>query len=235
MTGGVSRLTWMPAFAAGAAGAAAAEMAVGLLLYVRGGFMGALTLVLCVEMAALAAGLWSAPRDSAPPWAGVRRAWFLLVLAHGAGAAVAASWEALGGLSSSWLYRGMGLAFLGAVPLYGTGLVLGASGSDGGNGRGPTGAAAAMGAAVGFAMVGLGRGSLLIAPFSYVAGVVVVSAGALVQNRILRARAVQWIDWAQQGSAGGGSLGFVPQQPAAPGAETLRAKQDPPPAPGTMR
>src|SRR5688500_17629445 len=75
-----SRLTWLPAALAGAAGAASAELAVGLLLYVRGGFLGALTLILCAEAAALAFGLWSAPRDGDRPWSGVRRAWFVLLL-----------------------------------------------------------------------------------------------------------------------------------------------------------
>ena len=204
-------MSWIPPFAVGVAGAAAAEVALGLLLYVPGGFLGALTLVLCVEMASLAAGLWSAPRDVAPPWSGVRRAWFLLLLTYVAGAVTAAGWEVLGGLASSRLSRGLGLAFLGAFPLYGTGLVLGASGSDEGDWSLRTGVPAVIGAAVGFAMVGLGRGGLSIAPFSYVAGVVVVAAGFLVQGRVLGEKEDQWREWAERGTAGDGPPGFASQ------------------------
>jgi hypothetical protein len=185
-------------------------MALGLLLYVRGGFLGALTVVLCVEMAALAAGFWSAPRDNAPPWGGVRRAWFLLLMTYVAGAVVATSWEALEGLSASWVSRGIGLAFLGALPMYGTGLVLGVA--DPGE-SGHRGAAAALGAAAGFAVIGLARSSLQLAPFSYVAAVVVVAAGALVQSRVLGARELEWREWAERGT----SRDDHRPDPAAPG------------------
>ena len=225
-------MSWVPPFAVGVAGAAAAEVALGLLLYAPGGFLGALTLILCVEMAALAAGLWSAPREVAPTWVGVRRAWFLLLLTYVAGAVTAAGWEVLGGLASSRLSRGLGLAFLGAFPLYGTGLVLGASGSGEGDWSVRIGVPAVIGAAVGFAMVGLGRGGLSIAPFSYVAGVVVVAVGSLVQSRILGERDDQWREWAERGTAGDGPPGLAPQAPAASAPETLRARHDPPAAPG---
>jgi len=232
LTPGISRVSWFPPFAVGVAGAAAAEVALGLLLYTPGGFLGALTLILCVEMAALAAGLWCAPREAVPPWVGVRRAWFLLLLTYVAGALTAASWEVLGGLASSRLSRGLGLAFLGAFPLYGTGLVLGASGSGDGDWGVRTGVPAVIGAAVGFAMVGLSHGGLRIAPFSYVTGVVVVAAGSLVQSRILGAREDQWREWAERGTAGDGPPDRAPQAPAASVSEELRTQHDPPRAPG---
>ena len=47
-----SRVAGLPPAAVGAASAAVAEMAIGLLLYVRGGFIGALTLILCAQTAA---------------------------------------------------------------------------------------------------------------------------------------------------------------------------------------
>lgn len=235
MTSGISRVSWIPPFAVGVAGAAAAEVAVGLLLYVPGGFLNALTLVLCVEMSALAAGLWSAPRDTAPPWSGVRRAWFLLLLTYVAGAATAAGWEVLGGLASSRLSRGLGLAFLGAFPLYGTGLVLGASGRDEGDWSIRTGVPAVTGAAVGFAMVGLGRGGLSIAPFSYVVGVVLIATGFLVQGRILGEREDQWREWAERGAAGDGPPDFAPPVPAESAPEAMGAGHDPPEPQGTSR
>ena len=232
MTPGISRLSWIPPFAVGVAGAAAAEVALGLLLYIPSGFLGALTIILCVEMAALAAGLWSAPREAAPPWSCVRRAWFLLFLIYVAGAVTAAGWEVLGGLAASRLSRGLGLAFLGAFPLYGTGLVLGASGSGEGYWSLRTGVPAVIGAAVGFAMVGISHGGLRIAPFSYVTGVVVVAAGSLVQSRILGAREDQWCEWAERGTVGDGPPGRAPQAPAASAPEELRTQHDPPSAPG---
>ena len=201
MSSSPSRLAWMPTFAAGLAGAVGAEMALGLLVYLRGGLLGALTLVLCVEMAALAAGFWFAPRDAAPPWSGIRQAWFILLFTYVVAAVVAASWEALEGLSASWISRGMGLAFLGAMPLYGIGLVLGAPDLEE-NGSSPsTRAAAALGAAVGFALVGLGRTNLEVAPFSYVTAIVVVAVGAFSQARLLAEKETRWREWAALGAA----------------------------------
>lgn len=229
MTPGISRVSWFPPFAVGVAGATAAEVGLGLLLYAPGGFLGALTLILCVEMAALAAGLWCAPREAAPPWVGVRRAWLLLLLTYVAGALTAVGWEVLEGLASSRLSRGLGLAFLGVFPLYGTGLVLGASGSGEGDWSVRTGVPAVIGAAVGFAMVGLSHGGLRIAPLSYVTGLVVVAAGSLVQSRILGAREGQWREWAERGS---GPPGSAPRAPAASAPEELRTQHDPPRVPG---
>ena len=225
-------MSWIPPFAVGAAGAAAAEVALGLLLYIPGGFLGALTIILCVEMAALAAGLWSAPREAVSPWSGVRRAWFLLLLTYVAGAVTAVGWEVLGGLASSRLSRGLGLAFLGAFPLYGTGLVLGASGSGEGDWSVRTGVPTVIGAAAGFAMVGLGRSGLRIAPFSYVIGVVVVAMGFLVQSRIFAEREDQWREWAERGTAGDDPPGVAPQVPSGSAAEASQARHEPPAAPG---
>ena len=221
MTPWISRVAWVPPFTVGIAGAAAAEVALGLLLYVPGRFLSALTIILCVEMAALAAGLWNAPREADPPWSGVRRAWFLLLITCVAGAVTATGWEVLGGLASSRLSRGLGLAFLGAFPLYGTGLVLGASGSDDGDWSVRTGVPAVMGAAVGFAMVGLGRGGLHIAPFAYMAGVVVIAVGFMVQSRILAAREDQWREWTEQGTDWDGPPDLGPQESSGSAAEVL--------------
>jgi hypothetical protein len=214
LTSGIHPAAWIPPFAVGVAGAAAAEVGLGLLLYVPSGFLGALTIILCVDMVALAAGLWSAPREVAPPWSGVRRAWFLLLITYVVGAVTAAGWEVLGGLASSRLSRGLGLAFLGAFPLYGTGLVIGASGSGESDWSVRTGVPAVIGAALGFAMVGLGRIGLRNAPFFYVAGVIVIAAGSLVQSRILAGKEDRWRECAEQGVAGGGPA-VGPQVPSA--------------------
>jgi hypothetical protein len=183
-----SRFAWLPAATVGAAAAASAEMAVGLLLYVRGGFIGALAVILSAETAALAFGLWSAPRDVEPPWPGMRRAWIVLAASLVVGAGLATGWEALGGLSATWLTRGLGLACLAALPMYAAGAVLGASALPQGEPRVPVAPAAAAGAAIGFAALGVGRGALMVAPLAYVGGVLLVSVGALLHARLLAER-----------------------------------------------
>lgn len=201
MSSMLTRLPWFPAAMVGAGAAAAAEMGVGLLLYSRGGILGALTLLLCVEAVALGCGLWAAPRDAAPPWTGVRRAWFVLLLSLILAAVVAASWEGLGGLSSTWPRRGLGLAFLAAFPLYAAGAVLGAPSLGDHESTSSAGPAAAVGAAFGFVLLGAGRGALRLAPVAYVSAVVLVSAGALVHTAILEERGQRWRDWAERGTA----------------------------------
>jgi hypothetical protein len=185
----------------GAAAAASAEMSIGLLLYVSAGLVPALTLILCVQAGALAFGLWMAPRDAAPPWSGVRRAWFLLVLAYVGGAVLAASWEALGGLSGTWATRGLGLALLTALPLYASGLLLGAPALGEGAGRG-TGALAALGAALGFAVMGAIGPGLDLAASAYVSAMTAVSAAALIHSGVLGASEQRWREWAERGATG---------------------------------
>jgi hypothetical protein len=201
MTAPRSRLAWLPPLLVGAAAAASAQMALGLLLYVSAGFVPALTLVLCVQTGALAVGLWMAPRDAAPPWSGVRRAWFLLVLAYVGGAVLAASWEALGGLSGTWAARGLGLGMLTALPLYASGLVLGAPALHEGSGRG-TGALAVLGAALGFAAIGAVGPGLVLAASAYVTGMTAVSAAALIHSGVLGASERRWREWAERGATG---------------------------------
>ena len=211
-----------------AAAAATAEMAVGLLLYIRAGFLAALTVILCVQMSALALGLWCAPRDTAPPWRGLRRAWFLLLLTYAAGAVLAASWEVLGGLATTWASRGVGLAFLAALPLYATGLVLGAPALIEGSGT-ESGAAAAIGAALGFAAVGLGGSGLRLAVSAYVAAMGMIAVGALLHARVLGAHARRWQEWAEHGTARAGVHAAVAGP--APASDPAGARQ-PPAAPG---
>jgi hypothetical protein len=196
-----SRLAWLPPAAVGAAAAAAFEMSIALLLYVGGRLVGALTLILCTAAAAFGLGLWSAPRDEAPPWLAMRRAWFVLVLSLVVGALLAARWEALGGLSATWLGRGLGLACLAAWPLYGAGAVLGANALAEVDPPAPVGPAAAAGAVAGFALMGFGRSALMVAPLAYVGGVVLVSIGAFVHGRLLDEREERWRDWAERGNA----------------------------------
>ena len=214
------RFAWLPPLLVGAAAAASAEMSLGLLLYVTTGFLPALTLILCVQTASLAFGLWMAPPDTVPPWSGVRRAWFLLVLSYLGGAVLAASWEALGGLSSTWATRGLGLGLLTVLPLYASGLLLGAPAMREGIGKG-TGPLAALGAALGFAVVGALGARLQLAASAYVTGMTAVSAAALIHSGVLGAAERRWRAWADQRTSGGSASEPPPSVPP-PGPDAPR-------------
>lgn len=186
MSGRATRVSWIPALVVGAAAAGTAQMAAGLLLYARDGFVTALTVILCVQAGALGFGLWLAPQDVAPPWTGVRRAWLLLMVTYVGGAVVAGSWELLGGLASTWTSRGLGLALLTALPLYASGLLLGAPALAHRDLRpGPIGA---LGAALGFGLVGFFGAGLELVASAYVASMTAASAAALLHGGVLEAR-----------------------------------------------
>ena len=225
MTAARSRLAWIPPLLVGAAAAASAELALGLLLYVRGGFVSALTVVLCVQTGALALGLGTAPRDAAPPWPGVRRAWLLLVSAYVGGAVLAASWEALGGLAASWTTRGLGLALLTALPLYASGLLLGAPALVEDAATGPP---ALVGALLGFGAVGVAGAGLELAASAYVACMTIVSGAALVHSSLLGARERRWREWAAHDTAPGGATEGLEPPPGASRA-SLGSPPDPRP------
>ena len=210
-----ARFAWLPPLLVGGAAAAGAEMALGLMLYVTTGFLPALTLILCFQTGALAFGLWMAPGDTEPPWRGVRRAWFLLVLSYVAGAVLAASWEALGGLSSTWATRGLGLGLLTVLPLYASGLLLGAPAMSEGVGRG-TGPLAALGAVLGFAAVGAFGAGLRLAASAYVTAMTAVSAAALIHSGVLGAAEKRWRAAADQTASDDAVARSVPAEPDVP-------------------
>ncbi len=119
----------LAAFLVGAAAAAAGEVAAALLLYSGAGLVGALTLVLTAELAALATGFWAAGSDSgrAPGdfVVSVRRRWLLTLVFFSAAAGFAAAWPLLVREGTTALGQGLGLALLAVLPLYGAGTVLG--------------------------------------------------------------------------------------------------------------
>lgn len=182
----------LPPFLLGMAVVGAAELAVALLLYVRPGFLRALTVILAVQLAALATGLATAPaRNAWGRWTpraalSMRWRWLLAVLSFVVGAVAAGGWSLLGGLEGSAVQRGVGLAALGALPLLTAGGVLG-----GLSARSPEvriTAWAASGAAVG--AWGLG-GVLLprVVPTSlFLIGTILLSAGALLDGAVDRER-----------------------------------------------
>jgi hypothetical protein len=166
------------------------ETSTGLLLYTENGFLPAITLILTIEMAALAFGLWG---GSFPLGGGaveqIRRGWLFSLVVFALAAALSAGMDFLGDGSGTRVSQGFGLGFLGGLPLFAIGSLLGAMGRAGQQGRSlelPTlGAATLSGAAAGFLTAGL----LLIpnaAPYSiYLFALVVLSGGALVQGWVL--------------------------------------------------
>lgn len=220
-----------PPFAVGAIVAVASEITAGLLLYSGLGFLQALSVILAVEMSALALGLWSV--SSIPEAAFVeslRRRWLFLLLAFAAAAFFSAGWEILGGLSAERSTQALGMALLGGLPLFAGGAVLGLlmrdearlrTSLDGGL---PTPESfAAFGAGAGF----LATGFLILknlTPTSILLGcVILISAAALAHGGLLsrRAHAERMTEPAvvpPDGEPSGGVDGAVASERGAPSA-----------------
>jgi hypothetical protein len=189
------RVAWVAPLLVGASAAVAAEVATGILLYAGPGLMRSLTTVLAVEGAALAMGLWSAPSpDSTLLVDRLRRRWLFCLLAFVAAAVFGTSWSVVQDLGGGPVGQGLGLAVLAALPLYACGLLLAgmsavAADDPLGRLRGP-GAAAALGAAVGFVLTGalLPRAPI---PASLLVGcLVLLSAGGMIYGIVLASRPV---------------------------------------------
>jgi len=164
----------------------------GLLLYSGPGFVRSLTAILAVEGAALAAGLWSAPRPGTDLIHRLRRRWLFCLFTFLTAAGFGTAWTLVPSLSAAAWGQGLGLTILGALPLYAAGAVIGgiatsARTDPGGRLREP-GAAAATGVALGFVLTGflLPRapmpGSLLVLCL------VMLSLGGMIYGGVLGAR-----------------------------------------------
>lgn len=196
----------VPPFAAGVSAAVAVELSVGLLLYADEGLLPALTLILTVEIGALGLGLWT---GSIPLWGGVveqvRRRWLFCLIVFALAAALSAGMDLLEDLPVTGLAQGLGLGFLGGLPLFSIGALLGAMG-DRGRACSPSpvglGASAVLGAAAGFWMAG----TVLIpsaAPYSvYLFCLVLLSGGALLHGWVLDHIPVVDVLEARMGSIG---------------------------------
>ncbi len=182
----------IPPFVAGVAGAVALESSAAMLLYSDEGLLPALTLILTVEVGALGLGLLSGP---IPVGGGaveqVRRRWLFSLVAFAVAAALSAGFAIMGDLPRGGLGQGMGLAFLGSLPLFSIGSLLGAMGRPDELPSPPVatvGGPAVLGAGAGFLLVG----SVLLPNVAfhslYLFCLVVLSGGALLQGWVLDAR-----------------------------------------------
>ena len=186
------RAEWLPALLVGVACATAAEIAIGVLLYAGTGLMRSLSTVLVVEAAALAIGLWSAPGPGPRLVSRIRLRWILCLASFLAAASYATSWSALRELGDTAIGQGFGLAIMAALPLYTCGTVLGgmstASLTDGRGARAGPGAAAAVGAAMGFAVTGLMFPRSPVPSFLLIGCLALLSLGGMMYGVVLGAR-----------------------------------------------
>lgn len=185
-------LGWLPAFIVGVCTAAAAEIAVGLLLYAGPGLMRSLTTVLGVEAAAFGVGLWTAPGPRPDLVESLRKRWLLSLVAFLAATLFSAFWSVVQAVGGTALGQGLGLAFMAGLPLYSAGGVLGAmtsaAESDPDARTTAVGAAAFVGAAVGFAGTGISLPQVLTPASLLMVCLVLLSAGGLIYGSVLDAR-----------------------------------------------
>ncbi len=180
-------LRWLPPLLVGAAAATAAEVAMALLLYDGPGLVRSLTTVLVVLASALAMGLWTGPASGGAVEA-LRRRWLLCMVAFLVATLYSASWSVVGRLGGGALGQGVGLAALGALPLYAAGSVLAGIGAvDRESPMIPRtlGGPVALGAALGFLATGLALPRSVTPASLLLTCLVLLSAGGLVYGAVL--------------------------------------------------
>jgi hypothetical protein len=144
---------WLPPLLLGAATAVVLETGLGLLLFVSPGLLPALTGILFVALGSFAAGLGSV-RTGAASSSGLRWRWLLATASLVGAAVLSLDWTFQdGGVPQTPLGRGTQLAFILALPLYALGACLAAVVPA--ESRSRAGAAAAVGGALGVAILGL--------------------------------------------------------------------------------
>jgi len=181
----------------GAALAIGAAVTSGLLLYSGDGLPRALAAVTAIMAGSLATGLSvGIPREDTFKVV-LRRRWRTALLAYGVAVLYATAWSFMGDDASRPQILGIGLAFLGALPCLGAGMVLGASAQvhewiD------PPASTPFAWAAFGFAFGALLAGSALggarfLPPTLMMLCVVFLSTGSLIQALGIRALEVRWV------------------------------------------
>lgn len=185
----ILRRAWIPPFMVGAAAAVAANMAIGLLLFSGQGLLRALSLILAVELLALAAGLWSEPRHEGQALVeSIRRRWFLCLLTFMGAAVFTTTWTVAGGFGAIGGTQAIGLTLVGALPVYGAGILLAGMAKFNASLGGSAGAVsvpATIGGAVGMALTGLWALTELYPPSVFLFVLVFLSASAMVHGGVL--------------------------------------------------
>ena len=185
-------LDWVAPFLVGTSAAIAAEVAMAMLVYAGEGFTRSLTTVLAVEGMALGMGLWSAPAPHPAIVDRLRRRWTLCLMAFSAASAFGVAWSVLPAIGGGAAGQALGLTLLGAVPLFTCGTVLGGMGSvtrsESTRALREPGAAAALGAGLGFVLTGLLLPKAPIPASLLVGCLVLLSAGGLVYGVVLGGR-----------------------------------------------
>jgi hypothetical protein len=189
MSQGAHPFRWIPPLLVGLCGAVAAEVAVLLLLYDGPGLMRSLTTVLAVEAGTFGAGLWTTPRRRRDLVEAVRRRWIFCLCAFLGAALFSAFWSFVQAAGGTAVGQGLGLAFTAGLPLYACGTVLGGMASLEEVGfpkrRRLVGAAAAVGAAVGFVVTGATLTYVPTPASLLLVCIVILSSGALTFSAVL--------------------------------------------------
>jgi len=173
------RLRWFPPFAVGGSAAVAGHLGLGILLFADDRMFEALTVIIGVELGALALGLASRPdTDDWDLIETIRRRWVFILVAFVPAAFFALAWTFTQGLGATALAQGLGLALLGGLPLYAAGSLLAAMAkmAEETGESGVVGVAAAAGACIGVLVTGfvgiarIGGPSLLLFALTFLSG-----------------------------------------------------------------
>jgi len=184
-------LGWAPPFVVGVCAATAAEVSVALLLYTGPGLVRSITVILGVETAALAVGMWSAPGPRPDLLDALRRRWLLCLVAFLVATVFAAFWTFLQDVAGTALGQGLGLAFLAGLPLYACGGVLGGMGTAASTEEarpGSVGTPALFGGTVGIVATGIFLPRIPTPASLLLICLVLLSAGGLVFGYVLDGR-----------------------------------------------
>jgi len=181
-------LGWAPTFVTGFAAGATGTVAVALLLYSGAGLLRSLTLIVAIELGAFGLGLGVSGR--AKEWShaveSLRRRWLSALLAFLAAAGFVLAWVFFAGFGASPLTQAFGLALLAGLPLYACGSLLrGISEVRMMAGLTSDGSLAALGAAAGVLVTGLGALSSVGVPSFAFFLLVILSGAALLQGWVL--------------------------------------------------
>jgi hypothetical protein len=181
-------LGWAPTFVAGFAAGATGTVAVALLLYSGEGLLRSLTLIVAIELGAfgLGLGMGGRPGEWSHAVESLRRRWLSALVAFLAAAGFVLAWVFFAGFGASPLTQALGLALLAGLPLYACGRLLrGISSVRIMAGLTSDSALAALGAAAGVLVTGLGALSGVGVPSFVFFLLVILSGAALLQGWVL--------------------------------------------------